>query len=89
MINQIELTNEQIKNRTSKGHTIYINGLIEHSKTQNNLYIVKGKYQVEDLTVEGDSFGSFMCSCPDHVYRAVKCAHILAVQFYILKGVNA
>lgn len=81
-----QLSIEQETNRVAKGYQIYNNGLVEHDPDHINprLYIVKGRYEVEDLTIESDIEPVFECSCPDHQYRHVRCGHIIAVEFYII-----
>ena len=82
-----ELNIEQESNRVIKGNEIYNNGLVE--KLNPRLYIVKGKYEVEDLTTIEDINPVYQCSCPDHKYRQVRCAHIIAVTFYQLNNNGA
>lgn len=82
-MNQIIILDEQQQaNRAVKGYEIYKAKLVEHINPR--LFMVKGKYEVEDLTTEEDIDQIFQCSCPDHQYRGVICGHIIAVQFYIL-----
>jgi uncharacterized Zn finger protein len=80
MNTQTLLTENQQTNRIAKGHEIYNNGLVEQLNPR--LYIVKAKYEVEDLGMIGDITPYYKCSCPDHTYRDVKCCHIYAVTFY-------
>lgn len=82
MNTQVILNEQQEQNRTIKGHEIYINGLVE--KINDKEYLVKGKYKIEDLTIEGDINPYFICSCPDNQYRHVRCGHIIATEFYII-----
>jgi hypothetical protein len=81
----IQLSINQETNRQVKGWTIYNDGLVE--KLDNRTYLVKGKYTVEDLTMDGEDIDPFFrCSCPDHNYRGVRCGHIIAVEFYIIEN---
>ena len=84
MNNQLLITEQQETNRVVKGYEIYNNGLTE--KLNDRVYIVKGKYEVEDLTTKEDIEPVYICSCPDYRYRQVQCAHITAVQFYQLEN---
>ena len=84
-----QLTEQQETNRIDKGYQIYLQNLIEHDHINPRLYVVKGKYQVEELTMEGDIEPSYICSCNDYKYRGVLCGHILAVTFYQLNNNGA
>lgn len=48
-----------------------------------NHYIVHNldKYTCYDVTI--DENGYYTCSCPHHIYRNVKCKHIIKVENYI------
>ena len=81
-----ELSIEQESNRVEKGFSIYKAELIE--KLNDRVYLVKGKYEVEDLTTKTDINPYMTCSCPDHRYRGVDCSHIFAVQFFIMGESN-
>jgi len=78
-----ELSIEQETSRVEKGYNTFLNDLVE--KLDDRVYIVKGKYEVEDLTTKEDINGVYQCTCPDHVYRGVNCSHIIAVQFMIME----
>lgn len=85
MNTQTLLNQEQKDNRTQKGLDIYNSGLVE--KVNSREYLVKGRYVVEDLTIEDEDITPFYkCSCPDHKYNNVECKHIISVQFYMLGG---
>jgi hypothetical protein len=77
-----ELNIEQETNRVEKGYNAYNQGLVE--KLNDRVYLVKGKYEVEDLTTRQDINPVMTCSCPDHQYRGVDCSHIISVQFYMM-----
>ena len=74
-----ELTQQQISARQERGKTI------ADAKSQivifeENFYTVKsqsgnGEYAVCKVN------GEWVCECPDHKYRNVKCKHIYAVEF--------
>jgi transposase-like protein len=44
-------------------------------------YIVKSQSGRGFYTVHSETSDGWQCSCPDHVYRDVKCKHIWAVEF--------
>jgi transposase-like protein len=44
-------------------------------------YLVKSQSGRGFYTVHSDTPDGWQCSCPDHVYRDVKCKHIWAVEF--------
>ncbi len=79
------LTIDQETNRTIKGWDIFSQNLVEQINKRE--YLVKGKYVVEDLTMDDeDIIPVYQCSCPDHQYRQVQCCHIIAVTFYNMNG---
>src|SRR3990170_3146128 len=49
-----------------------VRGVDEHA------YLVKSQSRKIEYDVLNGSLG-WMCSCPDHIYRGVKCKHIWAV----------
>jgi len=73
------ITMAQIKAREERGKTIA--SLSGHVKIfEDTVFEVKsqsgnGKYEVLKTSI------GWMCSCPDHIYRHVKCKHIYAVEF--------
>ena len=50
------------------------------TRLDDHAYQVKSQSGHGVYTVVGDTHG-WRCSCPDHIYRDVKCKHIWAVQF--------
>lgn len=75
-------------NRLAKGQEIYNQGLV--SKLEGDIFIVKDKYQVEDISTETTPI--YVCSCPDFEYRSeYLCKHIFATILYQLdnKGIGA
>lgn len=65
--------------RQQKGHTIaQVNGSIARIDEYN--YKVKSQSGDDVYEVIASELG-WLCSCPDHVYRHVKCKHIFAVEF--------
>lgn len=82
-INKLETIDlEKHTDRITKGYELYNSGLVERINLRE--YIVSGKYTVEDLTTNEDIEPYLKCSCPDHVYRAVQCKHIIAVTFSMM-----
>ena len=73
------ITTEQLTAREERGRTIAsLCGqvkIIEDSVFKVKSQAGKGVYEVLKTSI------GWMCSCPDHVYRHVKCKHIYAVEF--------
>jgi len=73
------LTTEQINAREERGKTIAsLSGqvkILEDSTYKVKSQAGKGTYEILKTSI------GWMCSCPDHIYRHVKCKHIYAVEF--------
>jgi len=73
------ITEAQLKAREERGKEIaHISGQV--AIFEDTIFEVKsqsgnGKYEVLKSSI------GWMCSCPDHIYRHVKCKHIYAVEF--------
>jgi putative transposase len=73
------ITTEQLKAREERGKEIAVLGgqveVYEESAYEVKSQSGNGKYEVLKSSI------GWMCSCPDHIYRHVKCKHIHAVEF--------
>ena len=73
------LTTEQLAARQDRGKAISsLSGqikILEDSSYKVKSQAGKGVYEVLKTSI------GWMCSCPDHIYRHVKCKHIYAVEF--------
>ncbi len=73
------ITPAQLKAREERGRTIAsLSGQV--AVFENESYRVKSQSGNGTYEVLKTSIG-WMCSCPDHIYRHVKCKHIFAVEF--------
>ncbi len=73
------ITTAQLKAREERGKEIaHLRGqvaIFEESVFEVKSQSGNGKYEVLKSSI------GWMCSCPDHIYRHVKCKHIFAVEF--------
>jgi putative transposase len=76
---RILITTAQLKAREERGKAIaHLSGqvrIIEDTVYKVKSQAGKGIYEVLRTSI------GWMCSCPDHMYRHVKCKHIFAVEF--------
>jgi transposase-like protein len=73
------ITTEQLNAREERGRTIAsLRGQV--TVLEDCVYRVKSQAGNGVYEVLKTSIG-WMCSCPDHIYRHVKCKHIFAVEF--------
>jgi len=64
--------------RQERGQAI-AKGLDQVARVFDNLYKVQSQSGNGEYAVKRNSVG-WSCNCPDHIYRAVKCKHIWAVE---------
>ena len=65
---------------------------IQRAETENlsceyieeNHYVVHNLDKYTDYDVYIDEYGEYTCSCPHHIYRGVKCKHIMKIQKNII-----
>src|ERR687887_160867 len=79
---------KQITDRQQQGQLIaQAKGAIKRLDDKN--YVVASQSNNGSYNIQVNELG-FVCSCPDHVYRGVKCKHIHAVElsFAIRKEVK-
>jgi transposase-like protein len=66
--------------RQEKGYTIaQTHGYVKRVDPFN--YAVKSQSGNGEYEILSTEFGGYVCSCPDHTIRNVKCKHIYAVEF--------
>jgi putative transposase len=78
--NSVDNNMQTPTSREQRGHTL--------AQTQNHVWRIDAySYRVKSQSGNGEYYDviagelGWLCSCPDHMFRGVKCKHIFAVEF--------